>query len=189
MQRTVRCFTSDPNILGVRSAVVLHLDPELLPKGWLEDAAARDQGEDLGGRPEYLVACFAFDESDRYRLVMDLDRQHLIYDRKPELSLNAAELMAREWIGGGVQEHVFTELPGIFQAAYHDWLTGRRGDVDMTTNIWAVPVSNTPDVFAVREFPPPPVEQPTKLTPNPAEVSFFMVPRATVDEMHRARNW
>jgi hypothetical protein len=137
MRQTVSCFTTNADEVEVRAAIVLHLDPDLLPKGWVERAAAaaRDRGQEVDGPPVYLVACCGFAESDRYRLFMDLDRQHLIYDRRPAHSLDAAALVAREWVGDNVQERVFRELPGVFQAAYHDWLTGRRWDVDQTTLI------------------------------------------------------
>src|SRR5882724_11856918 len=103
MRQTVACFTTDADDFGVRAAVVLHVDPNMVPKGWLEDAAtaARERGHKVEGLPEYLIVCFGFAEEDRYRLVMEMDRQHLIRARRSAPSREAATRAALDWAGAG----------------------------------------------------------------------------------------
>jgi hypothetical protein len=190
MRQTVYCVASDPWDLDARAAIVLHLDPELLPTGWLAAAAERAQGrgQDVpGGTPEYVVLGFAYEAgTDRSRLLMDGERSHLIYENAQTTSRKAASELAENWVGGKADERPFRELPGIYQAAFHDWITQRRGAIDHTTFTWIFPAPK-PDYFTLREFPPP--AKPSEITPDPDEVTCILVPAAAVEDWYRQRGW
>jgi hypothetical protein len=193
MEQTVTCLIGDPWEKDPRAAAVLHLSPDLLPKGWLESAAdaAHTRDQDVEGLPEYLVICFGFNpDRDRVPLVMDGDRLCLIHDRRSAPTHDGAIAKAGDWVGPKANVCEFKHLPGPYQAAYHDWLTGTRWDSDPTSTMWVLPPPGpVPEgYYPVRpDFPHPPV--PTRTTPNPDEVAAIALPIPVVDELFRQRGW
>jgi hypothetical protein len=189
-QQSVICLASDPDELEVRSAIVLHQDPRLLPPNALEPARAEaeESGEPFAGLPEFVVLTFAFSEDDRVALYMDGDRKCLVYGVEVADSLSDAERHAREWVGAGSVELPFRHLPGVYQAAFIEYVTGADLPPHESEFAWVLPTAGGEgEHMPFREFPPR--TGPTDFTPDPKVVSFGLLPRAAVDELMGSRGW
>jgi len=184
--QTVACFATSFWEHEARAAIILHVDPATAPAEWAQ-AQAEDRTSD-GSLKEYGVFCYAYShKNDFIRVVMDGDRQATLHEIQWLVSLPDAEAFARQWLGDDAKRRPFEELPGLYQAAYHDRLTAQRWDADQTTNVWMESEDGVPDFLVVREFPQP--RSPTSVTPNPAEVTAVAVPRSSAAEFFRARGW
>jgi hypothetical protein len=189
LDQTIACFASDPDQLEVRAAVVLHLDPRLLPRNAETHAAreAAEAGEDeFEGLSEFVVFKMAFGEDDRAGLYMDGDPSCLVYQVEGASRDVDAEALARAWVGEGVRRVRFEHLPGVYQAAYVSHVRGTPVEADETQFMWAIPGEDDAAFVPVREFPPR--TGATELTREPGTVSFGLLPRAAVDELYRVRH-
>lgn len=152
-EHVVACFTTDPDADEVRAAVILHQDPALLPK----DAPARARaeieanGEEWKGFPEYVTFCFGFDDSDRVDIFMDGNNAVTVREWRSTPNLADASSHASEWIGEELHQFPFENIPGLYQAAFFQVITGHEHDVGLTW-MWCLPPMG--DFAPVRRFPP-----------------------------------
>jgi hypothetical protein len=178
-KQTVACFASDPDQLEVRAATILHQDPKLLPKHVEVD-------------PEFApfaLSCWGFTHDDRVGLYMDGDPT--VLGKDGGLFDTEAEAVARavEWVGDGHLRLPLVGLPGVYQVAYMVAVTGDDSLGGSGQFMWALPApaENPADLQPIREFPPK--TGPTEMTPDPAKVSIFFLPRAVVEGMQREFGW
>jgi hypothetical protein len=169
-EQTVACFTTDPDEYEVRAAVVLRLDPALLPKD-VESVA-------------YNVLGFAFNEDDRVGLYVEVDPTILVKMQEGAETLDAAKQLALGWCGDGASERSLRNIPGVYQVAYMQRITGNRDLGGSGEFGWAIETGKK-GYDVVREFPP-------KLTeeghgPKPPE--FVVLPTAVVDGFQREFGW
>jgi hypothetical protein len=183
-------MASDPENLEVQGAIVLHQDPDLLPKSLLRqlEADAIEQGRPSGSIDEFVTFCFLFEEEDReglYGWGGDPTRVLKQIDGVP--SFEAARAKALDWVGASAREYAFHHMPGIYQTAFVKFVNGYQTDLDPLEMAWYLPSPLQDDLMLMRDFPPR--LQPTPITPEPGRVSWVMMPRATVLEMNRQRGF
>jgi hypothetical protein len=168
---TVACFTSDPDEYEVHAAAVLHLDPSLLPKGVESDA--------------FNVFGFAFHDEDRTGLYMEGDPTVLVKMHEGAESLDEAEQLALGWCGEGSSKRPLHNIPGIYQVAYMQQITGNHQLGGSGEFGWAI--ERGPKGYdVVREFPP-------KLTGGEDDAQgqpkFAVLPSEVVDGFQREFGW
>lgn len=169
-EHTVACFTTDPDEMDVRAAAVLHLDPSLLPKG--VDSVA------------YNAIGFAFEHDDRVGLYMDADPTVLVKSIQGAESLEEAKHLAIAWCGSTASERPLRNLPGVYQVAYMQRITGNDSLGGSGEFGWAI--ERGPKGYdVVREFPP-------KLNDEgeiPSSPEFVVLPSKVVDGFQREFGW
>jgi hypothetical protein len=178
------CVASDPEQREVHAVIVLHQDPDLLPKDaakWAQEAAG-DPREQLA---EYVMFGLFFEEIDREALYMDGDPACLVKMIDGLMNQGEARDAAREWVGPTAQELPFHQLPGIYQTAFVKHVVGYQADLDALEMAWYLPGGN--GLSLVRDFPPR--LGPSPITPEPGRVSWAMMPSAAVEEMFRQRGF
>lgn len=177
--QTVACFTSNPDQLEVRAATILHQDPKLLPKG-VESEPDFDA---------FALSCFGFAEDDRVGLYMEGDPTILAKDGGLFATQAEAEERARSWVGPGYLHVPLANVPGAYQVAYIAAVTGADSLGGSGEFMWALPAPDDATVAMqpVREFPPR--TKPTEMTPDPGQVSIFLLPTAVVEAMQREFGW
>lgn len=188
-KQTVACFTSDPDQLEVRAATILHQDPKLLPKRVEREAAQqREAGTEPGFQP-FALACFGFTEDDRVGLYMEGDATVLIKDGGLFPTRDEAEERALSWVGDSGQRFPMANIPGVYQVAYMVSVTGDHSLGGSGEFMWALPAPDDAAVAMqpIREFPPK--TGPTDMTPDPDQVSIFLLPSAAVEAMQREFGW
>jgi len=182
----IACFTTNPDQFEVRSAVVFHQDPELLPEDapevWQQEVEAA--GETYEGFPEYFTVKLGFSEEDRIPLYMDFDPVCLVYEAEGTLDRTKALEAARSWCEPA-QPMPFINIPGVHQGHFLSFILQREVDPGPSGLVWMLPP--TSGHSAVRDFPPR--KKPTTLTPTPGETSFAIFPQSAVDEINRQREW
>ena len=161
-------FFGDFSQRYVRAAVVLRYAPERLPKAdaeaWLAEATA-DYGEN--GIPTYGVFAFDFNDADRAALYMDHDPTVLIRDIEVKFDLSEAVAAARQWTGDKTTEAEFQNIPGVYQTALIEAITG-------TSRLWEGSLSSSWHFpsdgrhVVCRKYPPPVGDEP---------IEFVLVPR------------
>jgi hypothetical protein len=97
----------------------------------------------------------------------------------------AAKACAQDWVGDGGIEVPLTYLPGIYQMAFIDYVTGQSQEAHETEFMWALPPTDGNAYLAFREFPPK--VEPTDFTPDPAQVSFGLLPAEAVHALYASR--
>jgi hypothetical protein len=156
----ISCFISDPNNFDVRSSVVLH--------------DGQDPSQPIG------VVNFGFSDDERQAVYMDGDLSVLVYQAQLAQDRPTAEAIALDWVGGGDQVD-FRYLPGVYQAAYVQFITGCVPEPNETQFAWALPPVG--DMHMFRKFPPP-VDADTDENRN-----FVLMPRHAIDALWRTRGW
>ena len=63
-----------------------------------------------------------------------------------------AQTRAQEWVGSASLELPFENIPGIYQAAFFEFIYGRREEPHPTWFMWALPAEG--EYVPIREFPP-----------------------------------
>ncbi len=168
-KQTVACFTSDPDQLDVRAAVVLHLDPELLPRN-VQSVA-------------YNMIGFAFNEDDRIGIFVEADPTCCAKWLQGADTLDEAKQLAAGWCGEGASERPLRNLPGIYQVAYMQRMTGDEDLGGAGQFGWAI-ARGSEGMDICREFPPRLVDG-----EPPTEVGFILIPSPVVDGFQREFGW
>jgi hypothetical protein len=181
------CFASNPDAFEVRASVVFYQELAQLPKDTATEAAeeAAAAGEAFDEFPEFVAFHFGFSEEDRVELYMDFDRTCLVRGVEAVTTLAVAKEEAADWVGEGAIELPFEFLPGVYQFAFIDYLTGQYHDAHETEFMWALPPSDGNAYIPFREFPPK--VKPTEFTPDPAKVSFGLLPLEAVQQLYASR--
>lgn len=150
----VNCFTSEPDYDDVRAVVVLRQDEKLLPKDASAQAAAeaKQAGEVFDGIPPYMAFALAFDDEDRVDIFMGGTFTVAVREWAGFETPTEAAKYAAEWIGAGVQMFPFENIPGLYQAAFMEFVTGREYDMGALTFAWALPAVG--EYVPMRVFPP-----------------------------------
>jgi hypothetical protein len=153
-----RAFVGDPEQPYLRAAVVLRSAPERLPaadaKKWADEASAENGGR---GVPPYLIYKFGCADGDRERMYLEGDNVALLV-REVDVAfdLTAAVALAREWTGEKTMEAAkFAHIPGVYQAALIEALTGtRRSWESYLFSYWCWPSEEGSQFAIVRPYPP-----------------------------------
>jgi hypothetical protein len=170
-KQTLVCFTSDPDQYEVRAAAVLHLDPSLLPKD-IKSVA-------------FNVFGFAFHHDDRIGLYMDVDPTVLVKMQEGTETLDEAEELALGWCGDGASKRSLHNIPGVYQVAYMQRITGNRELGGSGEFGWAIERGpNGCDV--VREFPPKVNDEGDD---SPDKPEFVLLSSKIVDGFQREFGW
>lgn len=164
------CLASSPGKLDVRSAIVLHQDPALLPRNSVTPDLAT-----------YVTFCLSFEGDDRLRLYGDGDVACLVKLVNGSMSFESAEKAARDWVGATAYEFRFHYLPGVYQSAFVRYVVGYECENDQMQFGWILPLDEN-DYLTEREnghlraqdFPQRLV--PTPATPEPGKVTFALIP-------------
>ena len=172
-KQTVACFTSDPDEWEVRAAVVLDLEPSLLPKD-AESVA-------------YNAIGFAFEHDDRVSLYMDHDPPALVKSIQGAETLDEAKQLAAEWCGASASERPLRNIPGIYQVAYMQRITG-NGDLGGSGEFgWAIE-RGAEGYDIVREFPPK-LKGGGEADDMAGEAEFVLLPSKIVEGFQREFGW
>jgi len=153
-EQIVQCFTSDPDDADVRAVVVLHQDLELLPKDIEKQAAreATEMGEPYTGIPPYMGFAFGFDDDDRVGLFMDGDMTVVVREGRAFQTPTDAAAFAEDYCGPGTHVLPFENIPGLYQSAFMEFITGREYDMGPLTFAWTLPAVG--DYVPMMQFPP-----------------------------------
>ena len=176
-KQTVACFTSDPDQLEVRAATILHQDPMHLPKSAEADPDFQP----------FILFCWGFTHDDRVGLYAGADPTVLGKGEGLFATREEAEASALEWVGDGYRRLPLASIPGVYQLAYMVAVTGDDLLSGSGQFMWALPAEGDEELQAIREFPPK--VAPTEMTPDPAQVEFFFLPRVVVEEMQHEFGW
>lgn len=151
-QQVVNCYTSDPDSDAVRAVVVLHQDERLLPRNSAKQAAmeAAEAGEEFHGLPPYLAFAMKLDDEDRADVLLG-GFSNAVQDYGGFASPREAAAFALEWIGPDATPFPFENIPGIYQAAFIEYVTGKPVEITPAIWMWALPA--TGDMVPVRQFP------------------------------------
>jgi hypothetical protein len=84
-----------------------------------------------------------------------------------------AGLAGERWIGGAPTATTLRFLPGIYQAAFFEWITGVPRAWNELQLLWALDSGS--DLVPTREYPPR-LGQP---------IEWVLMPRAKLDELHK----
>jgi hypothetical protein len=103
------------------------------------------------GFSEYVTLCFGFDDFDREAIFLDANNAVTVREWRSTPNLADATSYASEWIGEGLHQFPFENIPGLYQAAFFDVITGREHHVGLTW-LWCLPAIG--DHVPVRRFPP-----------------------------------
>jgi hypothetical protein len=167
-------FFGDSDQRNVRAAVVLKYAYERLTKAdravWEADAAAEFGDR---GLPTHGVFKFDFDDGDRMALFMDHDKSVLVRDVEAVFGVEQAVVTAVAWVGEPHTEAVITNIPGVYQAALIEAVTGVERAWNEEDLGWWLPGDGPPYIY--RKYPPPANE----------DVSFVVM--AVPDEIRQAR--
>jgi hypothetical protein len=156
----VSCFCSHPDEIEVRSSVVLH------------------DGEDPA--QPFGIVNLGFSDDDRPAIYMDGDLTALVYEVHRAPSVTSAEAMALEWIASA-EKMDFRYLPGVYQAAYVEFVTGIPQEPHESHFAWALPPVNGMHPFC--RFPPD-VNKDAKESRG-----FVLMPEHAVDALYESRGW
>lgn len=127
----VSCFTSDLDHDDVRAVVVLHQDESLLPKDAPKQAAAEadEAGEPFDGIPSYMAFAFGFNDDDRVELFMGGVMTTVVREWTGFNTPIEAARYAAGWCGEGAKVFDFENIPGLYQAAFMEFITGKEYDL------------------------------------------------------------
>lgn len=170
-KQTVACFTSDPDEYEVRAAVVLDLDPSLLPQG-VESVA-------------YNAIGFSFEHEDRIGIYAEANPTVLVKSIQGAETLDDAKRLAAEWCGSSASERPLRNIPGVYQVAYMQRITGNADLGGSGEFGWAIERGKK-GYDIVREFPPK-VKEEGDDSPDKAE--FVLLPSKIVDGFQREFGW
>jgi hypothetical protein len=109
---------------------------------------------------------------------MDVDVEAVVHGAWREHDLDVARAIAAEWVHAA-EPMGFEYLPGVFQAAFVQFVTGIRQEPHETQFMWALP--SDADYMPMREFPP-------KVDAS-GEGKFMLMPREAVAALYRSRGW
>ena len=153
-EQVVQCFTSDPDNDDVRAVVVFHQDLDLLPKNAEKQAAreATEAGEPFEGIPPYMAFACGFDDDDRVEIFMGGNMTVVVREWQGFQTVRDAARYAAHWVGEGGQPMPFENIPGLYQSAFMEFITGREYDMGMMTFAWTLPAVG--DYVPMRQFPP-----------------------------------
>jgi hypothetical protein len=132
-----------------------------------------------------VVFNFGFDNEDRTSLYGDHDRTVLVREVDVARDLPSAVASAQAWVGKAGEQFPFQNIPGVYQAAFVEFVTGNRVEMSETEFMWALPAEG--DHVPFREFPPRLKESDT--SPGPDKVGFALFPRQVVEQMYKKRGW
>jgi hypothetical protein len=137
----------DPTQYNVRGCVVLHQDPELLP---------RDLAKNTPGASNAPYVAVRLDTTDRqlFSYVMDgMGPRALAVDHHGSESLDEAKRLSFDWCGEAARTVPFANIPGVYQAAFISFITGREPELGELLLLWIQP-DETGGHVLVRNYPP-----------------------------------
>jgi len=168
-------FYGDADQRYVRSAAVVRYAYERLPnetlKAWKADAESEHPGR---GMPSHGVFKFDFGEDDRFALYMEHDTSAVIREIEVAFDLDEASTAARGWVGESHTKCHFMNIPGVYQAALIEAVTGVArfwNEIEMS---WWFPGDGPYVPF--KKYPPP-LNEPD---------GFVLMPREVGHASHRA---
>jgi len=167
-------FFGDSEQRGVRAAAVLRYVYGRLPKR--EVAKWEAEVEDDRGLPSHGVFEFDFDEEDRFSLYMEHDKSVLIRNVERAFGIDGAVAAARAWVGEPCTETNMWNLPGIYQSALVEAVTGVERFWNEEELIWWLPGEG--EARVVRKYPPPANE--------PVGFHVMAMPKEVKDAQRRA---
>ena len=141
------CFVALIEAGGTKATVVVHMDPDLLPKDTedLMRQECRDAGEPWEGFREYAVFCLECSPSNYAGYQMGDTVHGFMKDLYREVTIEAAAETSRAWIGPGAIETDLRHLPGLLQAAFITDITGKEADLNGAESVWLLPLSAVPE--------------------------------------------
>lgn len=147
LDHVVLCVVGDPTAYNVRGAVVVHQDPNLVP---------RDPAKNTPGASDapYVVVRLDTTENRLFSYVMDgMGPRALAVDQQGVESLDEATLLAFHWCGEDARAVPFPNIPGVYQAAFISFITGREPELGELLLLWVQPDDSGGHVL-VRNYPP-----------------------------------
>jgi hypothetical protein len=147
-------FFGDANKRTVRAAAIVRNAYERMTKKevtlWEADAAT----ESPSGLRSHAVFLFDFDEVDRPTLYMDGDRSVLIRTVQPADGIADGRAVALDWVGKPSEETDITHIPGAYQAALIEFVTGVERLWNQEALGWWLPHDGPGPPYVFRNYPP-----------------------------------
>jgi len=173
-------FYGDADQRHVRSAAVVRYAYERLRKETLKswEADATSEHPDRG-MPSHGVFKFDFDDDDRFALYMEHDTAAVIREVEVAFDIDEATATARGWVGEPCTQCHFVNIPGAYQAALIEAVTGVPRFWNEMAISWWLPGDGPYVPF--RKYPPP-LNEPHGFVLMPLEVehashrSFLLSP-------------
>ena len=169
-------YHGDPDQRYVRAAIVLRYATERLP---------REQAAEFGSDPMFGTYKIDFDDEDRVEVYMGGDLGRLVREVENFEKVEDAAAAAIEWVGAKPSGVAFCYLPGLYQAAFFEAVTGVSRAWNELLSWWAVPGDQAEaDIVPVCIRYPPRVDE--------TEQSWGLMPLALIHEkyeesLHSAR--
>jgi hypothetical protein len=147
-------FHGDPQQQFVRAAVVVRYAYERMPKDtiakWKKDAVEDYPGK---GLPTHGVFMFDLAEDRYFALHMDRDSSAVIDEVRAVHGLQEACEAAEAWVGEPCEEVSLMNVPGIYQSAMIEMVTGVERDWNEFRLSWWFPGDQ--QYVPYRQYPPP----------------------------------
>jgi hypothetical protein len=117
------------------------MDPTLLPRNTEELARQEclEAGEPWEGLREFAVFCLECTELDRAGYMMGDTIAIFLKDLYRELSLDAAVVTSKEWIGTETVEADLDHIPGMFRGAFLSDISGHEERMNGAEFLWKLP--------------------------------------------------
>jgi hypothetical protein len=160
-------YHGDPDQRYVRAAIVLRYATERLP---------REQAAEFGSDPMFGTYKIDFDDEDRVEVYMGGDLGRLVREVENFEKVEDAAAAAIEWVGAKPSGVAFCYLPGLYQAAFFEAVTGVSRVWSGLQNHWAVPGDQAEaGAVPLRRYPP---------HVDDTEQSWELVPLALIHEQY-----
>jgi hypothetical protein len=181
-------FHGDADQRYVRAAAILRYAYERLPKAvlksWEADAAADHPGR---GMPSHGVFRFDLSDDDRFALDVEQDTSSVIRDVEVAFDLDEAGALAVAWIGKPYTQVHFENLPGVYQAALIEGVTGVERFWNEFQISWWLKGDGPYVLF--RKYPPPHDESDSRFVLMPVEAGkasyrYFLMSPTVESELH-----
>jgi hypothetical protein len=147
-------FFGDADQRTVRAAAVMRYTYGRMKKSdiaeWEAEAAAESPP---GTLKSHAVFMFDFDDVDHIALYMDNESTVLIRAMQPVDGSDEGRTLALGWVGEPHTETDITHIPGVYQAAMIEFVTGVQRLWNQETLAWWLPGSDGPGLV-YRKYPP-----------------------------------
>jgi hypothetical protein len=162
-------FYADADQPYVRAVAILRYAYERLPKAvlksWEADAATERPGREM---PSHGVFKFDLSDDDRFALDMDHDKSIVIRDVDVAFGLDEAGAIALAWVGEPHTQVHFENIPGLYQSALIEAVTGvERFWNEFEISWW---LQGEGQYVPFRKYPPPHNESDKPFHLMPVEV-------------------
>jgi hypothetical protein len=174
-------FYGDSGKANVRAAAIVRFAYERMSKKDLADWTQAAENEHPGrGLPTYGIFKFDFDEGDRVTLYMEHDRSVLIREVESAFGdLHEAGAKAAAWVGSPYTQCHFENIPGVYQAALIESMTGVERSWSEFEMSWWLPGEEPYVPF--RKYPPR-----TDELDEDDDRRFVLMPADVGEAMYRA---